>query len=207
MAKVSVTLQGIDELKKLQAFLSPDTFNKAQKGGISYAAKAVPPAVAKGITAAYNFTSARVKKDISGFRLSPDGDSATIAFSRRPPTLTQLKPNPGKRGKQPGLGRGKGWGPAKGGRPLTATVIKADGRQTFTGAFIATGNSGNQVVLRRDSKGNLYSVYAPSIGSIYLGNSRIGQALRADVADRIQEQFTKGFERVLGQEARGFGGR
>jgi hypothetical protein len=207
MARVSVTLQGIDELKKLQAFLSPDTFSKAQKGGIIYAAKAVPPAVAKGITSAYNFTSARVKKDITGVRLSPDGDTATIGFSRRPPTLTQVKPNPGKRGKQPGLGRGKGWGPSKGGRPLTATVIKADGRQTFTGAFIATGNSGNQVVLRRDSQGNLYSVYAPSIGAIYLGSSRVGQALRADVAARIQEQFTKGFERALGQAARGFGRR
>jgi hypothetical protein len=86
-------------------------------------------------------------------------------------------------------------------------VIKADGRQPYTGAFIATGNSGNQLVLRRDSKGNLYSVYAPSIGAIYLGSSRVGEALRADVAARIQEQFTKGFERALGQAARGFGRR
>lgn len=207
MAQVSVTLQGIDEIKKLQAFLAPDTFAKAQKGGISYAAKAVPPAAAKGITSAYNFSSARVKQDISGFRLSPDGDSATIRFARRPPTLTQLKPNPGKRGKQVGLGRGLGWGPAKGGKLLSATIIRADGRKTFKGAFVAIGASGNQVVLRRDSQGKLHGVYAPSIGSIFGGASRIGESLRAEVADRIQEQFTKGFERALDQAARGYGGR
>lgn len=205
MANLTLQLTGVEQLQKLQLILDPKLFEKAQKGGLAYAAKAVPPAVAKGISTSYNISSGRIKNDISSVRFAGDGSSATIGFSRRPPTLTQFKPNPGKRGKQPGLGRGLGWGkPQSKGRPLTATIVRANGRQPFAGAFLATGANGNNLVLRRKGAG-FVGVYGPSTGSIFLGRSEIGEQLRSDVEARISEQYLKGFQRVLDAAARGYG--
>ena len=206
MANVSFTVTGVEGLERLRSFLDPKLYDKATKGGISYASKAVPPAVAKGISSGYNITSSRVKQDISKVRFVDGGQTALIGFSRRPPTLAQFKPNPGTRQPQPGLGRGKGWGkPAKPGKPLTATIIKGKGRQIIPGAFMATGASANRLVLRRTDNGQLKGVYGPSTGSIFLGNSAIGPNLRADVQARINEQFIKGYQRVIDSAARGFG--
>jgi hypothetical protein len=206
MASTTFTVTGIEELKRLQSFLDVKLYEKAERGGISYAAKAVPPAVAKGISSSYNITSARVKKDVTRTQFVDGGRAVIIGFSRRPPTLAQFKPNPGTRQPQPGLGRGKGWGrPVKPGKPLTATIIKGKGRQIIPGAFMATGASANRLVLRRTSNGSLQGVYGPSTGSIFLGNSAIGPQLRADVQKRINEQFIKGYERVLDSAARGYG--
>ena len=205
MASVSFQVTGLDQLQRMQAFLAPETFLKAQRGGISYALKAVSPAVAKGIGAAYNLKAARIKQDILSAKIDPGGLSATVRFSRRPPTLAQFSPKPGKRGHQPGLGRGMGWGRAKPqGKPLTALVVKAQGRRAYPGAFLATGASGNQLVLRRGPVGQLLAMHGPSIGSIFLGRSSIGPQLRMDVEARINEQFIKGFQRVLDSAARGF---
>ena len=205
MASTTFAVAGIEELKRLQSFLDVKLYEKATKGGISYASKAVPPAVAKGISSGYNITSTRVKKDISRVRFADGGQTAVIGFSRRPPTLVQLKPNPGTRQPQPGLGRGLGWGkPAKPGKPLTATIIKANGRQIIPNAFMATGLNANRLVLRRTSNGQLQGVYGPSTGSIFLGNSAIGEQLRKDVQKRINQQFIKGYERVLDSPVRGF---
>jgi hypothetical protein len=206
MARLDIDLTGTEGLTRMRRILEPKLFEKALRGGVKYAADAVPPAVAKGITASYNIPSRRVKDDVLGTRFSGDGSSATIRFSRRPPTLTQFRPNPGRRGRQPGLGRGRGWGPAKpAGRPVTATIIKANGRQTFPGAFVATGANANRLVLRRTPNDQLEGVYGPSIGSIFLGNSAIGTQLRADVKQRINEQYIKGVQRVLDSAARGYG--
>jgi hypothetical protein len=205
MANVAFTLDGLDDLKRLQGFISYATLEKAQRGGILYASKAVPPAVAKGIRASYNIKSQRIKQDISKVTIDPTGESATIRFSRRPPTLIQYGAKPGTRAKgQPGLGQGRGWGPAtRPGKPLTANIIRAQGRKPIAGAFIARGNSGNQVVLRRNSQGRLFAVYGPSIGSIFLGRSAISTDLQATVRNRINEQFIKGYERALSAAARG----
>jgi hypothetical protein len=205
MASVSFQVTGLDQLQRMQAFLAPETFLKAQRGGISYALKAVSPAVAKGIGAAYNLKAARIKQDILSAKIDPGGLSATVRFSRRPPTLAAFNPKPGKRGHQPGLGRGMGWGKAKPqGKPLTALVVKAQGRRAYPGAFLATGASGNQLVLRRGPAGQLLAMHGPSIGSIFLGRSSIGPQLRMDVEARINEQFIKGFQRVLDSASRGF---
>ena len=206
MASATITVTGSEGLERLRSFLDPKLYAKATKGGITYASKAVPPAVAKGISSGYNISSSRVKKDISRVRFADGGQSAVIGFSRRPPTLAQFKPNPGSRQPQPGLGRGLGWGrPVKPGKPLTATIIKGKGRQIIPGAFMATGASANRLVLRRTDNGQLKGVYGPSTGSIFLGNSAIGPKLRADVQTRINEQFIKGYQRVLDSAARGFG--
>jgi len=205
MASVSFQVTGLDQLQRMQAFLAPETFLKAQRGGISYALKAVSPAVAKGIGAAYNLKAARIKQDILSAKIDPGGLSATVRFSRRPPTLAAFNPKPGKRGHQPGLGRGMGWGKAKPqGKPLTALVVKGQGRRAYPGAFLATGASGNQLVMRRGPAGQLLAMHGPSIGSIFLGRSSIGPQLRMDVEARINEQFIKGFQRVLDSASRGF---
>jgi hypothetical protein len=204
MASLSISLTGIESLNRLQAFINPKLYDKAIKGGISYASKAVPPAVAKGITTSFNISSARVKKDIGRTAFVDRGTTALIKFSRRPPTLSQFKPNPGKRQPQPGLGRGRGWGPPlKPGKPLTAMVSRTTGRVAFAGAFRARGLNANSLVLRKDTSGRFYGVYGPSVGSMFLGQSRIGPQLRDDVSKRINDQFIRGFERVINSAARG----
>lgn len=207
--RTDISITGLKGLTNMYAYLGTASLAKAQKAGLSYAAKAVPPAVAKGVSAAYNIRSARIKQDISSVRFVDADQSATIRFSRRPPTLAQFNPKPGARGHQRGLGQGLGWSTAKPkGRPLTALVVRAQGRKRFAGAFLATGANGNQLVLRRVGTGpggRLVALYGPSIGSIFLGRSAIGTELRATVQARIQEQFAKGFERSLSAAARGYG--
>jgi hypothetical protein len=116
---------------------------------------------------------------------------------------------PGSRGgKQPGLGRGLGWGkPVKAGRPLSAMVLRSDGRKAYTGAFVFIGKGGNQLVGRKDSKGKIFTVYGPSVGSIFLGKGRYALELRAKAAQLINDEFTKGFQKKLDDIARGYGGR
>jgi hypothetical protein len=62
-------------------------------------------------------------------------------------------------------------------------------------------------VFRKDSKGKLYAVYGPSIGSIFLGKGRHAQQLQANAARLINDEFRKGFEKKLNDIARGYGGR
>jgi hypothetical protein len=204
MASISLSLAGIDQLQRLKAFLDPKLYDKALRGGITYGSKAATPAVAKGITATYSLSAARVKKDISRTQFVDGGQTALIKFSRRPPTLTQFKPKAGTRYSQPGLGQGLGWGkPVKAGKPITAVINRSKGRQAFDGAFFAQGLNANSLVLRKGSNGRLYGVYGPSVGSMFLGNSAIGPQLRSTVEQRIQEQFIKGFQRVLDSASRG----
>ena len=204
MASISLSLAGIDQLQRLKAFLDPKLYDKALRGGITYGSKAAPPAVAKGITATYSLSAARVKKDISRTQFVDGGQTALIKFSRRPPTLTQFKPKAGTRYPQPGLGQGLGWGkPVKAGKPITAVINRSKGRQAFDGAFFAQGLNSNSLVLRKGSNGRFYGVYGPSVGSMFLGNSAIGPQLRSTVEQRIQEQFIKGFQRVLDSASRG----
>ena len=204
MASVSFSVSGVDQLSRLQAFLDPKLYDKARRGGISYASKAVPTAVSKGVTAAYNLTASRVKQDISRTQFVDGGQTALIRFSRRPPTLTQFKPKAGTRNPQPGLGRGMGWGkPAQPGKPISAVISRSRGRETFNGAFFAQGLNANSLVLRKGSNGRFYGVYGPSVGSMFIGASAIGPQLRSSVEQRIQEQFIKGFQRVLDSANRG----
>lgn len=210
MAGITLKIEGLSQLQKMLQFADPKTFAKANRAGIAKATGAIKTQVAKGIGESYNLKAARIKQDISRAYIAPDGLSATISFSRRrPPTLTQFGMKPGTRGSgQPGLGRGRGWGkPTKPGRPLTATILKADGRKTYRGAFVALGNGGNQVVFRKDSQGKLHTVYGPSIGSIFLGEGRHSQRLQNDAARLINDEFRKGFEKKLNDIARGYGGR
>lgn len=208
MATIRAGVQGLESVRAMQRLLDPARFEKAVKGGVAYASKAVPPAAAKGISAHYGISSARIKRDIEKARVSPTGTEATIAFSRRPPTLAQYGARMGARGRQPGLGQGLGWGyPSPTGKPLTALVLRSQGRQQFRGAFLATGSAGNRLVLRRRGgadRAPLVAVYGPSVGSIFLGQGQLSDQLQFNVMARVQEQFEKGFERVWGAVGRGF---
>ncbi len=182
MSLIRLEITGLDQLAKIRQTLGPELLKRATRAGVAAAAKSVAPKVAQSIAQSYGIPSRRVRQDVRSVRIAPDGMSATVAFSRRPPTLTQYGAKPGTRSTgQPGLGRGLGWGkPTKPGKPLSALVLRADGRQPVAGAFLATGRSGNRLVLRRGRGGKLEALYGPSVGSIFAGQSQIGPALRAE---------------------------
>lgn len=210
MANFSISITGLEDLRQLVRLANPELYLRAVKGGISYASRSVPPAVSRGIRAEYGLTAARIKQDISSIRIDDGGTTATIRFSRYAPTLTQYDARPGTRATgQRGLGRGLGWSrPTTPGRPVTALVMRSRGRQPVPNAFLVTGRAANRLVLRRSTArpGKFNAIYGPSIGSIFLGQSAIASELQADVQSRINEQFIKGFERVLSSAARGYGG-
>jgi hypothetical protein len=207
MASVRFEITGLDQLARMREALSPQMLAKATRAGVTAAAKAVPGTVAKGVSERYGLPSRRVRQDLRAARVAPDGQSATVAFSRRPPTLAQFGARPGRPASgQPGLGRGLGWGkPTKPGRPLSALVVRADGRQPVAGAFLATGRSGNRLVLRRGRGGKLEALYGPSVGSIFAGASTGGPALRAETETVIRARFIAAFQRTLDSAARGYG--
>lgn len=201
MALISLKIEGLSSLQKMQEFLSPDTFEKAKAAGIRYAAKATPPAVAKSVSSRYNLKSSRIKQDTSGPFVR--NDEATLLFSRKPPTLLQYGFLPGKRGgPQPGLGQGRGWGkPSPAGRAASAKVLRAGTRITYPNTFLAKG-----LPFTRTSRG-LSVEHGPSVGSLFLGRSQFGEAIRYEVQERINEQFIKGMQRALDSAARGYGPR
>ena len=203
MASVTVTVDGLKQLDVMQAFLSPATLEKARRDGIRYASKAVPTAASKAITIRYNIKAARVRNDIAGPYVR--GDTATLVFDRRPPTLQQFGFRPGRRGgPQPGQGRGKGWGkPKPKGQPASASIFKGQ-RLSYPAVFLGRAQQGISLPLRRTTSGRLQVEYGPYIGYIFSGRSRYGPEIRAVVEQRIQEQFTKGIERSLKASARGF---
>jgi len=206
MASVRLEITGLDQLRKMAEALGPQTLAKASRAGVRHAAAGVAPKVAKSISERYGIPSRRVRQDVRAVRIAPDGQSATVAFSRRPPLLTQYGAKPGTRGRQPGLGRGLGWGkPVKPGRPLSALIDRSAGRQPIPGAFIVTGHSGNRLTVRRGRGGKLVSLYGPSVGSIFAGGSKIGPVLRAETETMIRARFIAGFQRVLDSAARGYG--
>jgi len=206
MTTVSFQLQGLDQLQKMQAFLNLKTFAKAQRAGIAKATSSIKTQVAKGITQAYGIKSARIKNDISNAAIAPDGGSALVRFSRWAPTLTQYGARPGRQGKRKGLGRGMGWAPPKRpGQPLSVLVLRSGGRKPVRDAFMAQGRGGNQLVLRRGKGGKLKALHGPSVGSIFLGKSRIADSLQRTVSANIERDFMKGFERKMRDISKGYG--
>ena len=202
---IRLEITGLDQLDKMRRALSPALLAKATRAGVAHAAKGVAPQVAKGIAAQYGLASRRVRQDIRGARIASDGQSASVAFSRRPPTLTQYGAKPGTRAPQAGLGRGRGWAkPTKPGRPLSALIDRSAGRQRIPGAFMVSGNKGNRLTVRRGPGGKLVALYGPSVGSIFAGQSKAGPALRSEAEALIRERFITGFQRALNSAARGY---
>jgi hypothetical protein len=198
---VNLNISGIKELSAMQQLLSPKAFDKTLRSGIRYAAKSVPPATGKAISARYTISSSRVKQATSPPLIRGEGEAleATLRFSRKPPTALQFKPR--RRGPN-----------------LVHSLIK--GQTTYTPhGFIGTAN-GQRLPLypdrskpytpdlgtgRRTPRAALGVIHGPSIGSIFLGKSLYGEQIRSDVRGRIAEQFAKGVERQLKAATRGFG--
>ena len=200
MAGITVDLQ-LSGFEKLSAITDPKLLAKAVKGGIRYAAKAGATQAAKSVASRYTIKSARIKQDIKGPFIY--GDTATLVFSRRPPTLNQFSLTVGRRGgSQPGLGHGMGWGkPSPKGKPITARIFKDGKRQTYRGLFMVNG-----LPMRYIRAKNKFEVeYGPSIGSDIFGTGRYATVIKAEMETRMNEQFITGMQRVLDSAARGYG--
>jgi hypothetical protein len=198
---VDLQIDGLKSFDPMLEFTNPKLWAKAVKGGIKYAAKAGAPQAAKSVASRYTIKSARIKQDIKGPFIY--GDTATLVFSRRGPTLNQFSLSPGKRGgTQPGLGRGMGWGkPSPKGKPITAKIFKDGQRQTYRGVFMVNG-----LPMRYIRAKNKFEVaYGPSIGSEIFGKGRYATTIRTEVAIRMNEQFITGMQRVLDSASRGYG--
>lgn len=200
MAGITVDLQ-LSGFEKLANITDPKLLDKAVKGGIKYAAKAGATQAAKSVASRYIIKSARIKQDIKGPFIY--GDTATLVFSRRPPTLNQFSFIQGRRGgPQPGMGRGMGWGrPAPRGKPISARIFKDGPRQTYRGVFMVNG-----LPMRYIRATNKFEVaYGPSIGSDIFGTGRYATTIRDEITARMNEQFATGIERVLDSASRGYG--
>jgi hypothetical protein len=200
MAGITVDLQ-LSGFEKLANITDPKLLAKAVKGGIKYAAKAGATQAAKSVASRYTIKSARIKQDIKGPFIY--GDTATLVFSRRPPTLNQFSLTVGRRGgPQPGLGRGMGWGkPSPKGKPITAKILKEGQRQTYRGLFMVNG-----LPMRYIRAKNKFEVeYGPSIAGDIFGTGRYATVIKAEMAARMNEQFVTGMQRVLDSASRGYG--
>lgn len=196
---VTFNIQGLDTLKRLELSLKSDLLAKVNKGGLDYAAKSVPTAVSTAVRKYYPVPSARIKADIKGPYLKPE--SATISFSRRAPTLNQFGFKPGSKGRQRGLGQGLGWGKAKPpGKPARAKIFKDLQPRKYPTGFVLNG-----LPFVRNRDGSIDVLHGPSLGSMFLGSSRFGDAIREQVQARMQEQFLQGAKRALSAVERGFG--
>ena len=219
MAVTTIGIDGLEDLARLAALFTPEQFAKAQTAGMRYAARSFNPRgrinslITKGIAESYGISQKRVSTDIRQPFVASDGSYITIGFSKYAPTLTQFAVKPGTghpprggRSPQPGRGRGQGWGkpnPAR--EPLTALQFRPSGRQPITGAFQGVGKNGNLLVYRRKRNGKLRGLYGPSIGGIFIGKTRTGESLRAQVRERVAAQYRVGFMRALMAGQRGYG--
>jgi len=187
--RLDVQIKGAQDLLKMQDFLNPKTLAKAQRGGISYAAKAAKVAVAKEARARYNIPAARIKQDVTGPSFGPSGTSATLYLSRKPPSALS-------------------YGGRDTGRGLTMKVTRGGRAQRVTRGFIPkagklAGLPFRRVTTERDSR--IAFVSGPSIGSLFVGQADNAEVMQAAVNARINEQFIKGMQRVLDSAARGYG--
>jgi hypothetical protein len=187
--RLDVQITGAKDLLKLQHFLDPKLMAKAQRGGITYAAKAAKVAVAKEVRGRYNIPSARIKQDVTGPRFGPGGVSATLYLSRKPPSALS-------------------YGGRDTGRGLTMKITRGGRAQRVQRGFIVksgklAGLPFRRLTNERDSR--IGFVSGPSVGSLFAGQADSASVMQAAVQARINEQFIKGMQRVLDSAARGYG--
>ena len=182
--QVTVQLLELTGLTKMQSFVDRKNISSAVKYGIGYASRAARTEAAKQIRARYSLTSTRIKQDIGAPIINPDGSEARLVFNRKPPSALS-------------------YGGRDGGRGLTVAVIKGQ-RKPVARGFIGRSGKVQGKPFRRvgQARTPIDFVSGPSIGSIFAGNSQFGDQIRDQVSNRINEQFSKGFERKLGEKAR-----
>jgi hypothetical protein len=187
MAVVSVNIetQGLDAM---QAILAPAQFRKNVTAGLRYAARGAKLTSAKEIGQRYAIAAARIKQDI---RTPVVGNSELrIGFGKRAPTVRAFGARP--------LARGG----------FSFTIFRGE-RETRRKGFILPVGEGVPVIrlkgqFTRTGKPKLATVYGPSIGGIFTGESRFGDTIRQATTQKLQTQFITGLQRELARIARGF---
>ena len=210
---IRVKVEGISHLEKMRAFLDPKLFQKATRAGILAAAKSANKQAGMSISQRYNIRSGRVKQDIRLSTSRARNGEAELVFASRAPTLSQYGFKPGTKATGlPGLGRGRGWGPAKKkGRPGTAAIVKGK-KQEYPSTFLAKGKAGVVLPFRvgnkrkPDGKRKLQVVYGPSIARIF-DSGEYKEIIQAEIKIEINRSFIAGYQRMLDSAARGYGGR
>lgn len=192
--QLQIDLDGAEKLTPLQALLSPATFDRALRGGVQYAAKAAPPAISKAVGGRYNWRAGDIKNDIRAPRFFDGGRSVTIGLSKRPRTAAVFG----------GRVTAKGY---------AFSIVRGE-RQLFRRGFEAPGKQGQMLPFYRVRPGSearsaggrspIDVIHGPSLGSVFLGDSRFGQAMQREVEDRMRVQFMVGIDRELSRVARGF---
>ena len=190
---ISFDLSGAQDILKMKVFTDPNLYNKALRGGMTYAAKAVPPAVAKQIGSRYNLTAARIKAGIGSPRFRDQGQSATVPFSSKPLTV-------------------QSYGGRQAAHAYSFAIFRGQ-RMTWQRAFLQTrGKLAGRPLFRvkagpetkeAGGRSKVDIIHGPSIGSIFGGASKYGPEIKAAVEKRISEQFATGLERVLAAAKRG----
>ena len=193
--RLNVELEGARELSRMAAFLSPKLFDRALAGGVKYASAAAAPAISKAARAPgrYNIAAGAVRDDVGKPRFFDRGTTATIAISRQPRTVRQF-----------------------GGRQTTRgysfAIIKGE-RQSFRRGFVGRGPVAGLPMQRvrpgseakaAGGRSPIRVVHGPSVGSLFLGDSRFGNAMKKEVEERMSIQFIKGVKRELGRATRGY---
>lgn len=188
------------DLEKLRPLVTRKQYQTVIRAGLTYAAKATPPAVAKGISGRYNITAKRVKADTRGPFLTGTGENLTaeLYFARRPPTaLSYGKPKQTSAGLSVPFFKGQKTS-IRGGFTIVTRrgqrlPVKPDRSKTYG------GDAG-----RKKPRRALKVIHGPSVGAIYRGQSRYGDQIRGEVDARIVEMFSKGVARRFDAMARGF---
>ena len=200
---LSLTVTGLDDLRRLQAAIDPKRLQKATASAVRYASRSVPPQAGRSIASRYTIASRRARADVAGpfLRGSGDGLQAELRFSRRPPTAAQF----GARMKGPNLS----YRLYRGAAPV---VVRNGFLGIARGRQLPLRPKAGSVYLkdvqagRRRPRVGLDVVHAPSLGSLALSpRARFGDEIRAELRETIARQFARGFERAMGAAARGYG--
>jgi len=182
--QVSLQLSGIEGITAMQAFVERKGIQKATKYGLGYASRAGKTEAAKQIRARYNISSARIKQDIAGPFVSPDASEARLVFTRKPPSALQ-------------------YGARDNGKGLTVSIFRGQRKPVSRGFLLSSGSLQGKPFRRvTRARTPIDFVSGPSIGSIFAGQSQFGDQIRDQVSNRINEQFTKGFERKMSERTR-----
>ena len=183
---LTIDLDGQKKLTRLQSVFTPALFDRAIKGGLQYAVRATPPAIAKAVGARYSMKARDIKGDISTPRFTDGGTTAIIRLSRRPRTAAAFGGRQTRRG-------------------YSFAVVKGE-RQLFRRGFLAPGKQGIMLPFYRKGKERypIDVIHGVSLGSVFGGDSRFGQVMQQEVEQRMSQQFMVGIDRELKRAARGF---
>jgi hypothetical protein len=192
--RIDIDVSGLNGMK---ALANPAQFRKAVQAGLRYASPSVKKTAAKEIGAKYALSAARIKKDIKDPKYT--SDSILVTFNRVPPSLRAYGGKP-IRSRTTAAGIGTPIG-------VKYRIFRGQTEKRDNVFWLQLGSVPFPgIPFRRDGPGSagLVALYGPSIGSIFTGDSKFGEALRKATTEAAQVQFVKGVERYQSRIARGY---